>query len=141
MDAGPQSFLGIQTLRMQVAEQLTALERHRLAILEMVDRRMRNETNIAAARLAITELEKVPPNGAVSTQRRRMEIAAQQHTIERQILENLEGAERAARSADAITSTHEALARYRHDLAAMENAHGKLTEEAFTDLVLKVKEV
>lgn len=43
----------IQRLRAQIAQQTATIEAQRLAIMEMQDRKVRHEANIAAAELAI----------------------------------------------------------------------------------------
>ena len=140
MDAGPLPFLGIQTLRMQVAEQQAAIQRARLAALEMVDRRQRNERNIQAAKLTIEELGRAAPDSPIGQQKVRMEIAAQQHTIERQILENLEGEQRAEQALERARAAVKSELEYTNNLSAMEEAHGALDEAAFLALIDQLKE-
>ena len=137
MDACSMPALGIQTLRMQVAEQGAAIERHKLAVIEMVDRMARNERNITAADRTIDELRLASPNGAIGQQKVKMEIAAQQHTIERQVLENLEALERIKRSLENAEAAKKAREEYAKNLADMEKAHGPLTDEAFLALIPK----
>lgn len=122
--------LGQQTLAWQVAEQKTAVERHRLQIVEMHDRIARNNVNIAATQKAIAELRK-KAGTAVEGQRRKVEIAALEHTVEKQRLENMEAKERYLTSLKGIESAAKAATDFAANLTDMNAAHGDFTTADF----------
>jgi|SRR3990167_78734 len=140
MDAVPTPYLGIQTLKMQVADQLAAIERHKLAVIEMLDRQQKNANNIAAARRAIAEMEMSRPDTSIGKQRLKSQIAAQHNTIERQLLENLEGSERAEKALENVEACRRSAGKYGQDLADMEKTHGPLTNELFDTIMASLKE-
>lgn len=135
-DAVPDYHLSIQMLRFQAAEQVAAIERGRASVLELVARKLANDCNIAAAQRAISELEKSAKTATVLIEKQRLlvQLAAQRSTIERQRLENMEGAERASKHDEAIDAAQKALKRFRGQLADLEKAHGDLTDDKYREL-------
>jgi chromosome segregation ATPase len=57
MDATPNWRVEMQRLRKTIAEQHANIERQKLEIMEMADRKRRHEENIEAANKAIKEME------------------------------------------------------------------------------------
>ena len=135
-DRTPCVWLAQQTLRWQAAEQRAACERGRVAVLELADRRARNDANIRATRQALSELEAQIALAPTPLERAKLNAnaAALRATAARQELENLEGAERAARHDESLRAAAESLARYEAQLADLEAAHGRLTEERYRQL-------
>lgn len=137
-DRLPQTNLTQQMLRWQIAQQKESVERARTAVCELADRKARNDANIVAAKKAVAEIENAARNvgeaSAVEKQRLRSQLHAQRATIERQILENLEGSERAARHDEAEKSALKSLEVYERQLGELDAAHGPLTEELYQAL-------
>lgn len=135
-DVMPNIRLSQALLFQQIAEQNLAIAKARAAIVELADRRERNRTNIRAALSACDELKAQMQNAAnrVEAQRLKMQYAAQQHTIERQTLENLEGVDRVLKHEEIIEGSRKALAAYRDKLKLLDDAHGPLTESVYQAL-------
>lgn len=118
-------LLSQQLLIYNLAEQSCAVERAKLAILEMLDREVKNNTNIANAEKVIQELESIDKDSLIEKQRLRMQVAAQRHTIERQLLENLEGQQRITSHREQIKSALAAREKFQFDLDSSITAHGE----------------
>lgn len=139
-DSMPFMPLSQQTLKVQILDQVAAIERAKLAILELIDRQNRNNVNISAAMKAIQEIESQEALTPIEKQRLKMQVAAQNHTIERQTLENLEGQERAAKHIEQIEAATKAKADFELRLKQINAAHGELTEEVFKVLQSSLQE-
>lgn len=133
MDVVPNYELSMQMLVYQMAEQRTAKERKKVEIMEMLDRKVRNLRNMEAARKALEELEgnKASAPTALDRQKIRTAIAAQQHNIEKQMLENMEADERIVKADEAIQASEESWLQYDQNLKDLEKVHGAWTEEKF----------
>lgn len=128
--------LSQQMLRWQIAEQETAVQRNRVAVLEMVERKRNNDANIFAAKGYIQQIEAKLKEQSTPLERQKLLAArAQQHsTIERQVLENMEGAERANGYDEAIVAALKTKREYEQQLNDLEQAHGRMTDEQYQAL-------
>ena len=135
-DSVPCPRLTQQTLRWQLAEQLTAAERARVAVLELLDRRHRNDANIAATRKALADLDASLPALQTPLERAkcRSTRAALEATVARQELENLEGLERALRHDEALAAALRAADDMQRRLTVLDAAHGMLTDDLYDRL-------
>jgi hypothetical protein len=57
MDKQPNYLVEQQRLRSQIAAQIATIERQKLEVLELVDRKLRHEENIEAACQAINDMQ------------------------------------------------------------------------------------
>jgi hypothetical protein len=128
--------LAQQTLRWQAAEQTAAAERARVAVLELAVRRSKNAVNREASAKALGQLaiqvEAAPT--AIERARLRSQAAGIAATAARQELEDLEGAERAARHDEQLAAALASAADYGRKLEALDAAHGPLTAETYAAL-------
>lgn len=133
-DVMPDYQLSTQMLRWKLAEQRLSLEKSRVVILEMADRSRRNLVNVEAAKLELDRLiallatdDKTP----LDKQRLRLQIAGQKATIERQLLENMEGAERAVKQDEVMEASIRTIGEMEKQLKGLEETHGVLDESTF----------
>lgn len=113
-----------QTFRMQITDQEAAIQRNWTQILEAVDLQKKNDINITAAQKAVTELEEAETKTNLEAQKKKMQIAAQKHTIERQLLENMEAEEKINRLTSMIEDAKRAKNDYETKLKLSIDAHG-----------------
>ena len=121
-------LLSQQTLRSAIAEQAASIERAKLATAEMWDRFDKNNVNMGAATKVITELSEAEreKKGPLEKQRLRLQISAQRHTIERQLLENMEGEARIISYSEQLKAAIAAKRQYEFDLQRSIEAHGEI---------------
>lgn len=139
-DVTPDYDLSQQQLRYQIAEQTMAIERNRLAVIELLARTRRNNTNIEAAGVAIEQLKIETPTTATAKQKVKSQIAAQVATIERQKLENLEAKERAQLHSEQMLTAVKARNEYGEQLNSLEETHGKLDYEEITQSLMEMSD-
>lgn len=134
-DSLPNMDLSQQNLRRLIQEQRLAIERAKEAVLELVDRRQRNLVNREAALRAIADMEAQAPADLMEKQRLKAQLASQRYTIERQELENMEGAMRIVGQKEIIEAAEKSLVSFAEKLKGIEAAHGQLSDERFNRLM------
>lgn len=118
-----------QFLYSNIADQQALIERNKVAILELLFRAEKNNINIEAARKYIKIQEELTPSKPLEVQKKKVEIASQNATIERQIMENLEGQERLIRHKETIAAAELAKIELQKTLQESEEAHTKLIDD------------
>lgn len=114
-----------QILRVQILEQELNYERNILQIIEMRDKIEKNNKNIEATLKIIYDLQQSEPVHLVEAQRWKTQIAAHNHTIERQKLENMEAEERIKSCKIALIDIEKAKKHYQENLKISIEAHGE----------------
>lgn len=130
---GPFIPLSQQIVKMHLAEHNLAIEKAKVLILEMTERKLKNNENIVKTQEEIDLLELKDEPFLIANQKKKMHIAAQKATIERQIFENMEADQRIEKAQQTILNHEKAFNECTETLKDLIKAHKDLTLNYFKE--------